>query len=575
MELKKKQTKKKEEKADTPAMEPCKRPMGEFVMNAMALFGAEVNNNRQFPGIYDGLKTVYRRVLYTMMKEGINSMTKTAKLGGAVLALHPHGDASVNPVISAVVRANIADGQGDHGMAAIVGDNFEPAAPRYTEAKLSKKFYEIFHDFMPYVPMVEGEMTDPEPKYLPTPIPLCLTMPMALGIGFGARCNTPAFTVESMYNALMKDDPKELRAPFGLKLDMDKSEIEKLWYKGEGILYYKYNVNECDEEGNKGFVISAENAEFVKPDLKKIEKACENGLVWKNDITDKDGVALMVCRCKGVKNFSDEDLKAMCEEAAICKFSATLAVSNGNQAFIVPLRNWLQITYTNYLNLIERFKADKIDKLEFQYKVYDALIAVASLILKNRSITEDEICKKLKLELNVVQAIVAKQIKVLSSANGDEVEAKKKEILNSIEYYKAMVPKLKVREMFGKFTSGKLIKEVDIKVKIDDDKLMDFEKKTVVPQQKIVQKNNAQVLEPKLRDINLAKAEIKEMKSDGNVFSKAVNIVFEKETIDTATRKALIFVLESAFNEAKLKDKSISKFNFIKENAIKLLVGRQ
>lgn len=549
-----------------------KKPMGEFVMNAMTIYGSEVNNNRQFPNVYDGLKTVYRRVIYTMMKECGNSMTKTAKLGGAVLAYHPHGDASVNPVISTIVRAGMADGQGDHGMAAIIGKNFEPAAPRYTEAKLSKKFYEIFHDFMPYVPMVEGELQGVvEPKYLPTPIPLSLTIPSALGIGYGVRCDVPSFTVESMYNALMKDDPKELMAPFGLELDMEKSDLNSLWYKGKGKIIYKYKVRECDEDGNKGFIIYAKNAELVKPDMKEIDAACDNGLVWKNDISNEDEVAVLVCRCKGVKGFSDDDLKKMCEKAAVCKFSATLAVNNGERSFIIPLRNWLQITYTNYLKLIDSFKDDKINKLEFQYKVYDALLAVAALIMKNRAITEEEICKKLKLDLEVVQAIVAKPIKSLSSANGDEIEVKKKEITDSIAQYKALVPKDKTRDIIGKFTSGKLVKAVDIDIKTDDSKLKEFEKEDKINNSPEKIAKVAQDLKPEKKDPKLAKKELSEITPDGNVFSKAINAIYDSKTISSETRKTFISALEILFADAKAKDKTLTKCGWTKSNAYEIL----
>ena len=58
----------------------------------------EVISNRALPNIYDGLKPVNRRILATLHKDGVlpsKNYMKCARISGNVLALHPHGDASV------------------------------------------------------------------------------------------------------------------------------------------------------------------------------------------------------------------------------------------------------------------------------------------------------------------------------------------------------------------------------------------------------------------------------------------------------------------------------------------------
>ena len=137
----------------------------------------------------------------------------------------------------------------------IYGDDISPAAARYTEAKISSKFRSIFSDLMPYVPFKDGELEEQEPEYIPTPIPLSLLFG-GLGIGFGANMRIPAFTIKSIYNALIKDDPELLEAPFGLKLIKDKSQLKELWDTGLGRLTYQYQVyyeeneaGECPMQG--------------------------------------------------------------------------------------------------------------------------------------------------------------------------------------------------------------------------------------------------------------------------------------------------------------------------------------
>src|SRR5579864_9269803 len=54
---------------------------------------------RALPDVRDGLKPVHRRILYTMMEEGLRSNSrhrKSANTVGVVMAkYHPHGDAAI------------------------------------------------------------------------------------------------------------------------------------------------------------------------------------------------------------------------------------------------------------------------------------------------------------------------------------------------------------------------------------------------------------------------------------------------------------------------------------------------
>ena len=170
--------------------------IGDFVTESMTHFGKEVNTNRQLPHVLDGLKPVYRRIIYETLTNNVGSMTKTAAIAGRVIATtHPHSDSSVVPPISNLVRWNILEGQGNHGLKSLMGDDIDAAAPRYTEAKISSKYLNIFKEFMPYVEYVDAEMPGyKEPKYLPSPIPLCLSF-STLGIGIGVNTRVPAFTV--------------------------------------------------------------------------------------------------------------------------------------------------------------------------------------------------------------------------------------------------------------------------------------------------------------------------------------------------------------------------------------------
>jgi DNA gyrase subunit A len=99
--------------------------------------------SRALPDVRDGMKPVHRRIMYTMLQEGLRSTAKyrkSANTVGVVMAkYHPHGDAAIYDSMARMaqywsMRYMLVDGQGNFG--SIDGD--APAAMRYTEARLTK-----------------------------------------------------------------------------------------------------------------------------------------------------------------------------------------------------------------------------------------------------------------------------------------------------------------------------------------------------------------------------------------------------------------------------------------------------
>ena len=107
--------------------------------------------SRALPDVRDGFKPVHRRVLFGMRELGVLSnrpYKKSARIVGEVLGkYHPHGDTAVYDAMVRLaqewsMRYPLVDGQGNFG--SIDGDN--PAAMRYTEAKMSKIAQEMLRD---------------------------------------------------------------------------------------------------------------------------------------------------------------------------------------------------------------------------------------------------------------------------------------------------------------------------------------------------------------------------------------------------------------------------------------------
>lgn len=398
---------------------PQLTPVGilDFVEDVITVFGKDVNSNRSLLAVYDGLKPSYRRTFVTALKNG-NKFMKTASISGtAIASLHPHGDASINAVISALCRYGIFDGAGNHGAKFIRSASLTvaPSAARYTEARVNQKWRDLISPLLKYVPWIEAEMEGfTEPLYLPTPIPLGLTFG-AKGIGIGCNCNIPAFTAKSMYEALLADDPKLLKAPFGLVLDIKSQGLQDLWNTGVGRVGYAFKATK--EQG--GFYLKGDAELFsANPQgMKHLESWCDEGLIRIVDETDEDGSRLFFERTPGVKKIDDDDIQREVIKSATNTRVYRLTVCRGDQAFIIPLKIWLRECYENYLRLVDKYKQDNINKIKFDIEVYTWLPEVAKILIKKPESEDQEIADKLKIKVEVVKAIMQKSISSLKKSN--------------------------------------------------------------------------------------------------------------------------------------------------------------
>lgn len=153
--------------------------------------------SRALPDARDGLKPVQRRILYSMIRQGLvhnRSFDKCAAVVGEVLGkYHPHGDASVYDTLVRmaqkwVMRVPLVDPQGNFG--SVDGD--PPAAYRYTECRLTSAAEELIRQIdentVDFVPNYKEDTT--EPSVLPAALP-GLLMNGSTGIAVGMTTNIP------------------------------------------------------------------------------------------------------------------------------------------------------------------------------------------------------------------------------------------------------------------------------------------------------------------------------------------------------------------------------------------------
>jgi DNA gyrase subunit A len=153
--------------------------------------------SRALPDVRDGLKPVHRRVLYGMLELGVLSNRphkKSARIVGEVLGkFHPHGDTAVYDTMVRMaqewsLRYPLVDGQGNFG--SMDGDN--PAAMRYTEARLRKLAEELLEDLdketVDFQPNFDDSLE--EPRVMPAKVPNLLINGVS-GIAVGMATNMP------------------------------------------------------------------------------------------------------------------------------------------------------------------------------------------------------------------------------------------------------------------------------------------------------------------------------------------------------------------------------------------------
>ena len=179
------------------------------VRNSFLDYAMSVIVARAIPDIRDGCKPVHRRVIYDMYISGILPNTpykKCARIVGDVMGkFHPHGDSAIYSTLVRLaqpfsMRYTLVDGHGNFG--SVDGD--EPAAYRYTEARMTKLAMEMVRDIkcdtVDFVDNYDG--TEQEPSVLPSRFPNLLVNG-SNGIAVGMATYIPTHNLGETIDAVV------------------------------------------------------------------------------------------------------------------------------------------------------------------------------------------------------------------------------------------------------------------------------------------------------------------------------------------------------------------------------------
>lgn len=173
----------------------------------MCAYGVNINLQRSIPQVSDGLKPVFRRILYAVYKNYRGNKVTVASAIGDTLKFHPHGDLGLRDVIAGLAQyfsnnIPLLDAIGNCGTAT-AGD--DAAASRYWSIKISQFAMDVlFDEFDGKVNMKPSyDDTSVEPIVLPAKFPIIL-LNGSSGIGYTLSSDIYPYNLGEVANATIK-----------------------------------------------------------------------------------------------------------------------------------------------------------------------------------------------------------------------------------------------------------------------------------------------------------------------------------------------------------------------------------
>ena len=428
---------------------------------------------RALPDVRDGLKPVQRRILYGMHELGVTpdkQYKKSARIVGEVMGkFHPHGDSSIYLAMAHMAqdfsyRYMLVDGHGNFG--SVDGD--EPAAMRYTEAKMSKIAVEMLRDINKETIDWQRNYddTENEPVVLPARIPNLLVNG-ASGIAVGMTTNIPPHNLAEVIRGIhmLMDNPdvttKDLMKvipgpdfPTG-GIVMGRGGIYRAYETGKGNIIVRAKTEiETEKNGRERIVVTelpylVNKAELVKKIADLAREKTIDGITGVRDESDQTGMRITIdirrdASASVVLNnlFKETQMQA--------NFGMNMvAIVNGAPHFLT-LKQMLEYYLHHQEDVITRRTKFELKKAEARAHILAGLrIALDHIdeIIKiirgsqNSDIAKAQLIQNFGLDDRQSQAILDMRLVRLTGLGRDKIEAEYQELQAKIADYKDILAK--------------------------------------------------------------------------------------------------------------------------------------
>ena len=428
---------------------------------------------RALPDVRDGLKPVQRRILYGMHELGVTpdkQYKKSARIVGEVMGkFHPHGDSSIYLAMAHMAqdfsyRYMLVDGHGNFG--SVDGD--EPAAMRYTEAKMSKIAVEMLRDINKETIDWQRNYddTENEPVVLPARIPNLLVNG-ASGIAVGMTTNIPPHNLAEVIRGIhmLMDNPdvttKDLIKvipgpdfPTG-GIVMGRGGIYRAYETGKGNIIVRAKTEiETEKNGRERIVVTelpylVNKAELVKKIADLAREKTIDGITGVRDESDQTGMRITIdirrdASASVVLNnlFKETQMQA--------NFGMNMvAIVNGAPHFLT-LKQMLEYYLHHQEDVITRRTKFELKKAEARAHILAGLrIALDHIdeIIKiirgsqNSDIAKAQLIQNFGLDDRQSQAILDMRLVRLTGLERDKIEAEYQDLQAKIADYKDILAK--------------------------------------------------------------------------------------------------------------------------------------
>jgi DNA gyrase subunit A len=461
-------------------------------------YAAACNSDRAIPNATDGLKPVAKRILYGAFTGGRTSNkphVKCAKIVGDVMgSYHPHGDSSIYGALVRlaqdwVMRYPLIDFHGNVGNQA--GDG--PAAPRYTEARLSKLTEDgmlqgLKKNNVDFIPNYDE--TTEEPVELPSIFPNLLCNPNS-GIGVAMACSWAPHNlgeVAAAINQYLTGEEPTLPGPdFPTGgIIINSKDIPAIMKTGHGSVKIrsKYEIDKQKiifTEIPYGTTIEGLMTEIGEiSDKKEIE-----GIDNIRDESNKKGVRIVIECDKGINPASIVN-KLFTKTNLQSSFSYNQVALVNKVPTELNLKDCIKIYVDHNINCIVReikFDLDKaIDRLEIVNGLLRALEDIDNIIAlikgsENATAAKENLIKKYQFTENQAKAILAMRLSSLAKLEKVELNKEAEELKNQIfMFYQILdnrdeqigILKVRLQGLVKKYGDARRTELTNIEIKPED-----------------------------------------------------------------------------------------------------------
>lgn len=418
-------------------------------------FSHEANCQRAFADARDGLKPGQRACLWEMFIKGYSSNkphVKSAKIsGGTIATWWPHGDVAIYDTFARMSQPWInnmpeVDWHGANGSIQISG---EPAASRYTEARLSKIAEEgLFYNIKKHnVPMKLNFSEDEEwPEVLPAIIPR-LMINGCQGIGstianvwLPHSLNDLAEVIDN-YLSTGKLDYSNLAPSFPTGgIIINKNDIHKIYETGKGKVIVRGKAKIKD---NLILITEIPYQVYVEPLIDQIKELIQEDEITgiSNILNKSDKKKLLIeIECDGSPS---SVLANLYKKTNLQKsYSANQYALVGKTPRLLNLKEYLDIYIQHNIDCIIREATFDRDKALARLEVVEGLlIALADIdniinIIKKSDSTanaKENLIKKYGFTDNQVTAILNMKLSSLAKLEGVKLENEKEDLKKEIK----------------------------------------------------------------------------------------------------------------------------------------------